>query len=623
MLRDLWHRIKGRALTQWRKRKDTQRRLKARLARTDKVCTSALNVLTFIGSIACLTLMLVYEGFDHGDGNARLIHGALHGIHILFIVTVVYNFVFNFRVTVRNSRWILWTVDILMMLTVVPLVMNYPYMTTYPALFRFWYSHTFLYAVMAAFSLVEICYGLMHVAGRRTNPSLLMAGSFLFFILLGSVVLMMPKCTYDGISYMDSLFVSTSGVCICGLTPVDIADTFTPFGQAVLMVMFEIGGLGIITFTSFFAVFFTGSQSVYTQLLVRDMVYSKTMNSLVSTLFYILTLTVTLQAIGAVAIYLTLPDAVAPTAADRLWLSVFHAVSGFCNVGFSNITDGMSNPLVMNGGQSFYMVMSVLVFAGALGFPVLINMRDKFVHVCQGVWRRITNRHREPAPIHVIDLSTKIALTTTLVVFAIGFVAFFVFEAGGALSGMTLGERVSQSVFNAVMPRSGGFVSVSPATFANVTLLLVLVQMWIGGASQSMAGGIKVNALGVIMLNLRAILRGTSGVGAFRRRVSVPSLRRANAVVALSIFTLLLFAILLLLVEPQLAARAVVFEAFSATFNVGSSMGVTPQLGVAAKSILCVAMFVGRVGLISLLTGIMARRQDPTQHYLQENVIIS
>ena len=598
-------------------------RFTSRWARVIFVTSRVIFTLTCVSSVCCLTLLFLYVGFDHGHGNLILIRRSLRSIQAIFLFSVIFNYTLNVRATLSQSRWLRWLVDAAMLCTLLPWVYPHPQHPWLPWLEQLLYSRKFVYAAMTAFSLLDISRAVSLLAGKRTNPSLLLAGSFLVIIVIGSFLLLMPKCTYHGISYIDSLFVSTSAVCICGLTPVDIAQTFTPLGQSLLVVMFEIGGLGIITFTSFFAIFFSGNQSVYSQLLVRDIVYSKTMNGLVPTLLYILSFTVTLQAIGAVAIYLTLPADIASTQLDRAWIAVFHAVSGFCNVGFSNVEGGLSNPLFMGGGQSFYLVMSVLVFAGAIGFPILTNFREKLAVWIRINWRRLTGRPRGLVATHIIDLNTKIALTTTLVVFVIGAVAFFVLERDHTMRSMTLGQQVSQSVFNAVMPRSGGFSSIAPSSFLNVTLLLVLVQMWIGGSSQSMAGGIKVNTLGTIALNLRAIVRQTKGVAAFRRRVAIPSVRRANAVVTLSVVTVLVFAVTLLSLEPRLSAKWVVFESFSATFNVGSSLGATPYLGLGAKCTLCVAMFMGRVGLISLLTGMFKSHRDPSEHYLQEAVIIS
>ena len=163
---------------------------------------------------------------------------------------------------------------------------------------------------------------------------------------------------------------------------------------------------------------------------------------------------------------------------------------------------------------------------------------------------------------------------------------------------MSLWQKISQSVFNALTPRSAGFVSVNPASFLPATLLIVVIQMWIGGASQSMAGGIKVNTLAVVVLNLRSVARGHAGVTAWHRSIAMPSVRRANAVLALSVFAYFVFAFVLLQMEPELSVRAALFEVVSALFTVGSSLGITENLCDNSKILLCAAMFLGLVGVL-------------------------
>ena len=180
-----------------------------------------------------------------------------------------------------------WVVDCGVLISLLPWLYPRPENPWVHWLDALLYSHVFLSAVLAAYSAVSLCFLTVRLMGTRTNPSLLLSASFLFFILIGSLVLMLPKCTLVPISYVDSLFVSTSAVCITGLTPVDISATFTPLGLLVLSLLIQIGGLGVLTFTSFFALFFSGGPSIYSQLMLRDMVYSRSLNALIPTLLYI------------------------------------------------------------------------------------------------------------------------------------------------------------------------------------------------------------------------------------------------------------------------------------------------------------------------------------------------
>lgn len=224
---------------------------------------------------------------------------------------------------------------------------------------------------------------------------------------------------------------------------------------------------------------------------------------------------------------------------------------------------------------------------------------------------------------HIYNLNTKVALYTTLIIFGVSIVLFFIFERNNTLAGFSLYDQIVQSIFNSTTPRSSGFVSVNPAGFLNVTLVFVLLLMWIGGASQSTAGGIKVNTLAAILINLRAIVLGHNKVTAFNRTIATASIRRANAVVTLSILSYFLFSMVIMLLEPQMSAKSLLFEVSSALFTVGSSLGVTPMLSATSKGVLICAMFLGRVGIISLLIGVTGNKHDHPVQYPTDNIIIN
>ena len=434
---------------------------------------------------------------------------------------------------------------------------------------------------------------------------------------------MLPESTYVAISYPDALFVSTSAVCITGLTPVDVSLTFTPLGIGILLVLMQIGALGVMTFTSFFALFFSGGGSIYNQLLLKDMFYSKSMNVLIPTLLYILGFTITIELAGAVAVYFSIAGTIGSTLRDEIVFSLFHSVSAFCNAGFSVLPNGMSNPLLLYGNISIYWITTVLIIAGAIGFPILVNFKDAIVTSIKRIWHRLHHHREEIRTVHQYSMNTKVVLVTFFTLFIVGAALFWLLERHNSLEGMTTVEQITQSAFNSAVPRSAGFSSVNPAGFLNVTIVVILVLMWIGGASQSTAGGIKVNTFATILLNLRAIITGRSKVSTFRRNISVFSIRRANAVVTLSILAYIFYSVALMILEPELSARSLLFEASSALFTVGSSLGITSQLGASSEILLCTAMFLGRVGLISLLVGLAGRHHDTEASYPSGNIIIN
>ncbi|MDE6489620.1 MAG: potassium transporter [Muribaculaceae bacterium] len=581
------------------------------------------GIASVAAAIMCLAAILLYIGYEHDDMSERHIMAVMRITQAVFAANVGLCLLLDFRHTVRTSLAIKWIVDIAVIISVVAWLYPRPADPWFPWIDRIAYSRLFLLTVLASYSVVTVCYAVIRTMGRHTNPSLILSGSFLFFIIIGSFLLMMPRCTVSGISYVDSLFVSTSAVCITGLTPVDVPSTFTPLGLIVLAVLIQIGALGVMTFTSFFALFFSGSTSVYSQLMIRDMIYTKSINSLLPTLLYILGFTIVIELAGMAALWWSIHGSLGMTTDEELAFAAFHSLSAFCNAGFSNIEGGLSNPLLLHGNQMVYVVTSILIIAGSIGFPILVNAKDAFADRMSGLWSRLRRRKCRARIVHPYNMNTRVVLVTWGSLFIAGTVLFLLLENSNSLAGMSPWEKIVQSIFNSVTPRSAGFSSVAPGGFLNVTIVMILFMMWVGGASQSTAGGVKVNTLAAICLNLRAIVLGREHVIAFNRTVSSGSIRRANAVVALSIFSYLLYSMALMCLEPELPARDLLFEACSALFTVGSSLGITDELSSNSKILLSTAMFIGRVGIISLLTGCAGNRRDMPARFPTDNIIIN
>lgn len=585
--------------------------------------TYGLSGIVFAASALCLIMLIVYTGYEHDRISVKNMYHYFHLIQGVFIVNVFFNLIFNLRKTLKETRPIKCIVDLAIITTLFPVIYPLPENPWSPWLADVIYSNKFLLITLCAYSIVAISYGVMHIMGKRTNPSLILSCSFLFCIFAGSFLLMMPKCTYTHIDYIDALFVSTSAVCITGLTTIDIASTFTPLGLAILAMLIQIGGLGVMTFTSFFALFFSGNASVYSQLMVKDMIYTKSINSLLPTLLYIFLFTIVIEAIGAVFIWMSIHDVLAMPLHDQIIFSAFHSMSAFCNAGFSNLPGGMANPALMNSNQMIYIIISIIVFAGSIGFPILVNFRDVFFEYVRRGWNWLRGRQDGVKTVHIYNLNTKIALYTTTIILFISIVVFFALEQNNSLAGLSTYDKIAQSIFNSTTPRSSGFVSVNPANFLNVTLIFVLFLMWVGGASQSTAGGIKVNTLAAVLINLKAIVLGRERVTAFNRTIAIGSIRRANAVVTISIMSFLAFAMILMLLEPRIPAKSLLFETMSALFTVGSSLGITPLLSPLSKILLILAMFLGRVGIISLLIGVTGNKNGSPVKYPIDNLIIN
>lgn len=588
-----------------------------------KTLSQLMLISTNVAAVTCIICMVIHVGYNHTQAEYETIYRIMRIVKWAFISSVVFDLTLNIYSTVRNSRLMKWIVDIGIVILLLTSVFPPPSHRLFHWIGTVFYSTAFLYSILTAFALVTLTYEVFKLVDRRTNPSLLLSMSFAVFIVIGTMLLMLPRSTYSGIGFVNSLFVSTSAVCVTGLTPVDVSATFTPLGLVILTTLIQVGALGVMTFTSFFALFFSGSASIYSQLMLRDVIYSRTMASLIPTLLYILGATITIEAIGAALIFLSIHNTLGMDIPQELTFSAFHSISAFCNAGFSTLPGGMSNPLLLYHNTSIYWIMTLLILIGSTGFPILVNLKDVIHQRLRRFNRRHRRGHQPPVTVHQFSMNTKIVIFTSGLLLVVGAVLFFVLEYNNSLTGLTLWQKITASVFNSAVPRSAGFASVNPAGFLNVTLLLILFLMWIGGGSQSTGGGIKVNTFAAICLNLRAIVTNAPRVTAFRRTIAIGSIRRANAVVAISIISYFALSFLLLGLEPDLSARDVLFESCSALFTVGSSLGITGQLSATSKILLCVAMFLGRVGIISLLMGVVRARHASAPDYPSDNIIIN
>ena len=585
------------------------------------VINMIVGLLQYISSIVCLVCMLLYAGFEPDALDRTLIMKAIRGTQIVFVIGVALNILTNGRKMFRAANLVRTIANIFVLLTFVPTIWT-ACSGTEGAVLHFLHSRKFLFICLGIYSVAEMCYGTMQMLGRRTNPSLILSVSFMVFILIGSFVLMLPNCTHGSIRYIDSLFMAASAVSMTGMATIDTAEIFTPMGWTVMAVLMQIGALGVLTFTSFFSLFFSGRSSIYSQILMRDFIYSKTMNALVPAILYILSFTLVIEAAGAVAIYFTLPDDFLGSWEHRAAFSAFHSMSAFCNCGFTTLPQGLATPALMNGTPWFYIAMIVLILAGGIGFPNLVNFRDVLAEDLRRLKYRILGK-RLVKKTHVYDLNTKLVLMFTAIFFIGGALAFYVFEYNHAFEGMSTGRKALQAAFCSATVRTAGFTTVGPQAWLGVTFVMALFFMWVGCSSQSMGGGIKINAFAAVVYNLRSIVFGQKGVSVFGRTIALPSVRRANAVVCFSIFALLFYSCLLMVLEPELPAGSVAFEAFSALTTVGMSFGITPELSDLSKIVVVSAMFLGRVGVISVLCGVVGDVPDRSGMLPSDDIMIN
>ena len=590
-----------------------------------RVALGVMTTLTYLASIL-LIVGLVYEhGFTISVAEAHQLQRLYHGVWIVFLSDISLRIALEYKDTRQTFSKLTWILTFLLYLTLVPVVFHRPEVEgAIQAVWDFLNGRIYHLALLLMLSFLNLSYGLVRLLGRRTNPSLILAVSFLIIILIGTGLLMLPRSTVAGISWVDSLFISTSAVCVTGLTSVDVASTFTTTGFVIIILLIQIGGLGVMTLTSFFAMFFMGNTSIYNQLVVRDMVSSNSLGSLLSTLLYILGFTLVIEGIGMVSIWFSIHDTLGMNLEEELAFAAFHSISAFCNAGFSTLSGNLGNSMVMINHNWLFISVSLLIILGGIGFPILVNFKDIVLYHLRHFWTFVRTRKLERHKMqHLYNLNTKIVLIMTFLLLLIGTLAIAAFEWNASFAGMSVADKWTQAFFNATCPRTAGFSSVDLASLSVQTLLVYLFLMWVGGGSQSTAGGVKVNAFAVVVLNLVAVLRGSERVEVFGRELSHDSIRRSNATVVMSLGVLFLFIFILSILEPKASLLALTFECVSALSTVGSSLNLTPQLCDASKLLVSLLMFIGRVGLITLMLGIVKQKKNTKYRYPSDNIIIN
>lgn len=586
---------------------------------------AATAVITYVASIAFLCALIYQYGFELTPETADKLNTLYKAVWIVFLADMSLHWLLEYADTRKKYRKLAWVLSILLYLTLVPVIFHRP--EDNGSILMFWeilHSRLYHVVVLSVLSLLQLSNGLVRLLGKRTNPSLILAVSFFIIILVGTGLLMLPRCTISGISWVDSLFISTSAVCVTGLTSVDLTTTFTTEGFVVILLLIQIGGLGVMTLTSFFALFFMGNTSLYNQLVVRDMVNSKSLGSLLSTLLYTLGFTLVIETMGMITIWLSIHGTMDMNLEEELAFAVFHSISAFCNAGFSTLPGNLGNPLMMNNHNLFYALISILVILGGIGFPILVNLKEIIFYRLKRMTQFLLRKNKVSAKsVQLYNLNTRIVVTMTFLLLTVGTLILLAFEWNHAFAGMSIAEKCTHAFFNAACPRTAGFSSVDFSLFGIQSILIYILLMWIGGGAQSTAGGIKVNAFAVVILNLAAVIRGSQRVEVHGRELAHDSIRRSNATVVMSLIILFVSIFLLSWLEPTLPLLSLTFEAVSALSTVGSSLNLTPLLQESSKLVIVVLMFVGRVGLITMMLGIVKQKKNTKYKYPSDNIIIN
>lgn len=431
--------------------------------------------------------------------------------------------------------------------------------------------------------------------------------SFLVLIFSGVFLLKLPSATVNGISFIDAFFTSTSAVCVTGLIVLDTAKDFTFFGQAVILSLIQLGGLGIMTFSIGVFAMFKGEMSLKWHF-TFDSIYNEIIEITPSNILKkILVYTFTIESIIAAVLFSEFIKVL--NFRDALWSSIFHAVSAFCNAGFSTFSDSL---IKFHNNAVVVCAVCTAIILGGIGFIVLMELSRVRLNKKSKFFRKFS-------------LHSKLVLSVSAILIITGAGLFLILEWNNIISNAPLKTKFLVSIFQSITCRTAGFNTVDIGLLRESTLAVMMILMFIGGSPGSIAGGIKTTTFAVISGLLISKLRGERQVVFWNRSVNTETINKSMTLFIIAIFFIYTSAIILLSFRSFDAENSflqVVFEVISAFGTVGLSTGITPKFTFEGKLLLSFVMFVGRVGPFALITAITGNIKRADIEIADENIMI-
>ncbi len=422
--------------------------------------------------------------------------------------------------------------------------------------------------------------------------------SFLIAIMIGSILLSLPISTADGVPvpYIDALFTATTSICVTGLVTVPTFSTWSIFGQIIILIMIQIGGLGIVTILSGILISLNRRFSLKDRILMQDAFNLNSLSGIVVFLKKVLIGTFIVEGIGAL-LYMTV--FVPEYGWKGIWISVFNAISAFCNAGIDIMSADSLCPYALNPMVNF--TTSLMVIMGGIGYVVwwdVIRVSRKFP---KNKFRCFSS----------LSLHSKLALSATAVLLAAGTVGFFIFEFNNPLTigKMSIPDKLQVSFFQSMTTRTAGFASVPQQDLTNTSAVFSLFLMFIGGSPVGTAGGVKTITITVLIFSALAAIKNKDELSLFRRRIPRHSVSKAVAVITVS-FMIMFISTILLSAVTDASTIDIAYETVSATATVGLTRDLTPKLNLWGKIIIIVTMYLGRVGPISLLIAFNTKKNN-------------
>jgi trk system potassium uptake protein len=585
-----------------------------------KVAYATSNILIIITTLIALGLIIYDFGFYPFYSHNKLIYSFLTYVLAAFKILFLIRFITEW-VEIKKAKAHLYNFLLVIFTFYLGWVCSRIIALEEVESSLYVIRKSILYSGIAFLFLAEVSSLLKFIYSKRQNPSFVFLISFAVIIAIGMLLLMLPNATTHGISPIDALFTSASAVCVTGLTVIDTAHDFTMTGKVIIMFLIQIGGLGIMTFTGLLAYLASGSVSIHNQLALKSMVSSNRISNVITIVTRIIIVTLFFEAVGAILIYFSVDKNLFNNTIERMFFSAFHAVSGFCNAGFSTESAGLYTE-VLRFNYPLHMIIALLVILGGMGFPIVFNIFTYLRIKTFTLFNKFYNKENNQETItRILQVNSKLALATTLILIITGFAAYLLLEQNGTLKDhQTITGKLVTSFFGAITPRTAGFNTVDMARLSLPMIMFYLLLMWIGASPSSTGGGIKTTTIAVAILNLKSIIRNRKCTQVFHTQISEHSINKAFAVILLSLLTIGLTVTLISVNDSDKGLLKIAFESFSAFSTVGLTLGITPQLSDISKVILVFTMFIGRVGALTILMAFVSEARPQAYRYPEEEI---
>ncbi len=583
------------------------------------VILKGLRYLSLFVSLLTVGVILYFYGFEHPEHeNLQILTWAKY-LYVYFILSFLLRLIFHLqRWDFIKTNWFEMLVSLLVVLETFigklneasPLN-NLLKLMGVPELELVYQAILFLFLLV--FVGIKFIKFSQYITNLPIKPSILFIGSFLFIILLGTGLLMLPEMTQieGSMPFLDALFTSTSSACVTGLIVVDTATYFTVKGQLVILALMQTGGIGIITFGLFFTLILRTGFGLKNQRAAQEFMDTDNLQTAQNLLRQVIGVTLTIELVGTVLMFgLWSPQIDFESFGSKVFHSIFHGVSAFCNAGFSTFTNGLNNAL---NQESYYLhlVFAVMIFLGGLGF-----------HVIQDLTSIGKLRDRMKYPWKKWELGTKIALFSSIALIVFGALIFYLMEQDGVLEGKNSMEQLITAIFQSVTTRSAGFSTVSIRAVSTPVLIIFIFLMFVGASSASTGGGIKTSTFVIIFMSVFSTIRGKRELEIGYHSISNELLNRAFSIFVFAATYILICVFILSITDPQFTMLRLVFEEVSAFCTVGLSTGITSELSQVGKVVIISSMFVGRVGILTLAVALSTMVPTTAYKYPRARLMI-